>query len=91
MFHLYLRNYCTIMLCMPTLIRLPHCSIHMYAGDHLPPHFHIRMRDGREALIEIARLIVLRGTIPARELKPALDWAMAHQAMIEAKWLALNP
>ena len=38
----------------------------MYAADHLPPHFHVRMNDGREALVEIATLAVLRGSAAKR-------------------------
>ncbi len=41
---------------MPTLARLAQSTITMYAGDHLPPHFHVRMNDGREALVELATL-----------------------------------
>jgi len=40
----------------------------MYAGDHLPPHFHIRLQDGREALVEIASLSMLYGRIARRQL-----------------------
>ena len=46
----------------------------MYAGDHLPPHFHVLMNDGREALVEISTLAVMRGSVPARELTDALTW-----------------
>lgn len=40
----------------------------MYAADHLPPHFHVRLHDGREVLVEIATLDVLRGSVARREL-----------------------
>ncbi|WP_205755238.1 DUF4160 domain-containing protein [Azotobacter chroococcum] len=50
---------------MPTLKRLTNCSITLYAGDHLPPHFHVRLQDGREALVEIASLTVRPGVLPA--------------------------
>jgi len=35
---------------VPTLKRLSRSKICLYAGDHLPPHFHIRANDAREAL-----------------------------------------
>ena len=76
---------------MPTLVRLPDCRITMYAADHLPPHFHVRYKDGREALIEIASLAVLRGSLAQRELATALAWAKAHQTALHAKWKELNP
>jgi len=76
---------------MPTIARLSHCVIFLYAGDHLPPHFHVRMHDGREALVGINDLTVLRGAVPLRELRGALSWAQANHAMLNAKWKELNP
>jgi len=76
---------------MPTLTRLPDCSIHMYAGDHLPPHVHIRMRDGREVLVEISSLRVLRGKVPARELQGALTWVLDQHSTLLTQWEQLNP
>lgn len=76
---------------MPTLARLPNATLTMYAADHLPPHFHVRMNDGREALVELATLTVLAGSIPKRELATALAWAAANQALLHAKWKELNP
>ena len=76
---------------MPTLARLRNCVITMYAADHQPPHFHIRMRDGREALVEIESLDVLMGTIRPLELAEALDWALANAHTLAAKWQELNP
>jgi hypothetical protein len=53
--------------------------------------FHVRLQDGREALIEIASLSVLSGRIARRELVAALDWAVENQALLSAKWEELNP
>lgn len=76
---------------MPTLVRLSNSTITMYAADHLPPHFHVRMSDGREALVEIATLAVLRGSAAKRELTEALAWAAANKGQLEAQWKELNP
>ncbi|MFC0710336.1 DUF4160 domain-containing protein [Azorhizophilus paspali] len=76
---------------MPTIKRLPTCTITLYAGDYLPPHFHVRMQDGRETLVEIATLSVLSGRIARRELAAALAWATENQALLSAKWEELNP
>lgn len=75
---------------MPKLVDLATCSVHMYAADHLPPHFHVRMNDGREALIEIATLEVLRGNIAQREMRPALAWAQANRTLLATQWKVLN-
>ncbi len=63
----------------------------MYAGDHLPPHFHVRMNDGREVLVGIAPLDVLRGSVSKRELAEALAWALLEQSALLEKWKELNP
>ena len=76
---------------MPTLARLSRSNIHMYAGDHLPPHFHVRMNDGREALVVIATLEVLRGAIPARAVAEPLVWARANVDLLNRTWKELNP
>lgn len=76
---------------MPTLVRLSDSTITMYAADHLPPHFHVRMHDGREVLVEIATLTVLRGSIAKRELTEALAWAAAHKGLLQSRWKELNP
>lgn len=77
---------------MPTLVRLPDCTLSMYAADHLPPHFHGRLHDGREALVQILGLVVLRSSqCSRRELAAALAWAGANQALLDARWKELNP
>lgn len=77
--------------CVPTIQRFDSCTISIYAGDHLPPHFHVRMRDGREALVSIEQLEVLRGSISRRELAAATAWAAANQSALLAAWKELNP
>jgi hypothetical protein len=63
---------------MPTITRLSNCTINLYADDHPPPHFHVRMGDGRQALVAIIGQAVLRGNIPARELVEPIAWASAN-------------
>lgn len=76
---------------MPTLARLPQSRISMYATDHQPPHCHIRANDGREALIDITRLQVLRGQIDPRALAEAMHWIQANQAELLARFKEFNP
>ena len=63
----------------------------MYPADHQPPHFHVRMRDGREALIVIATLAPLTSSLKPRELADALAWAEGNRELLNAKWRELNP
>jgi len=51
----------------------------------------VRLQDGREALVEIANLVVLSGRVSRRELAAALEWAAVNQALLIAKWEELNP
>ena len=44
----------------------------MYAADHLPPHFHVRAKDGREALVAIGTLAMLSNKLAAKEISEAL-------------------
>lgn len=76
---------------MPTIARLNNCTVTMYANDHLPPHFHVRMRDGREALVEIKTLSIISSSLKPSELKDALKWAAKNTSLLEQKWNTLNP
>jgi len=76
---------------VPTLMRLPNSTVTMYAADHQPPHFHVRMRDGREALVVIATLSTLTSSLKPRELTEALVWAEENIDTLIAKWQELNP
>ena len=63
----------------------------MYAGDHNPPHFHVLANDGSEALIDLASLRVIDGTVRPTVLKEALAWASQNVALLATKWKVLNP
>lgn len=76
---------------MPTLHRFDNCIIRMYANDHLLPHFHIGMNDGRECLVEIDTLQFLAGRISRREIVETLTWALENRAALHKKWKELNP
>ena len=76
---------------MPTLARLSKCTVAMYPADHLPPHFHVRAKDGREALVALGTLTMLSSKLAAREIAEALAWASANQTLLATKWKELNP
>lgn len=73
------------------LVRLGVCTITLYAADHPPPHFHVRTRNGREALIVIADLTVLSGSVARRELVEAVSWAHHNAQLLRSRWQELNP
>ncbi len=63
----------------------------MYAGDHNPPHFHVLANDGSEALVDLASLRVIDGSVRPTVLKEALAWASQNVAPLSSKWKELNP
>jgi hypothetical protein len=75
---------------VPALARFDNCSIHMYAADHPPPHFHIRMKDGREVLVRIGAIAPLLGVVASHDLAEPLDWACQNVAFLKSKWRELN-
>lgn len=65
------------------MIRLPKSKLTMYAGDYNPPHFHVLANDGSEALIDLASLQVIDGTVRPAVLKEALAWASQNVALLD--------
>jgi len=76
---------------MATLVRLAKSKLTIYAGDHNPPHFHVLTHDGSEALIDLASLRVIDGTVRPAVLKEAVAWASQNLGLLATKWKELNP
>ncbi len=83
-------NSCSILALMPTMQRFPDCRILMYLGDHPPPHVHVVLRDGRDAIVEIESLLVI-GKLAGREIRDALNWIAAQKAFLLNEWRRYNP
>lgn len=62
----------------------------MNLKDHAPPHFHVLMRDGREAWIAISDLEILHGKVFRRELIEVLQWATNNRKMLLATFEELQ-
>jgi hypothetical protein len=60
---------------MPTIVQLSNCKICVFAGDHMPPHFHVR-GPGWSASVSIGSLMIIKGHGPRRDLNEAVKWAM---------------
>ena len=76
---------------MPLIQRFLNCAIFVNTRDHNPPHFHVRMSDGREALVGIADLEILSHDVSKREIKDALNWAANNKDLLSAKFKEFNP
>jgi hypothetical protein len=74
---------------MPTIKTFANCRITMYFDDHAPRHFHVIMNDRREALVDLDGKI-LAGSVLAREIAEALDWATDNREALAAKWKEFN-
>ena len=75
---------------MPTLQRFPASRVLMYADDHLLPHVHVRLNDGRECSVDIDTLEI-KGRIAAREIRDELVWIAANRALLHGEWRRYNP
>ncbi|CAO3451823.1 hypothetical protein [Azospirillum argentinense] len=76
-------------LIMPTIAMLTNAKIEMYAGDHVPPHFHLRGPNSN-AMVRLDTLTVLRGRYDRRDLVEAVAWAREHMDHLSAEWSRLN-
>ena len=62
--------------------------ISMFAGDHNPPHFHIRYGNYK-AIITIDKGIVV-GRMPRNVLRQVYQWLDLHRAELIANWECLQ-
>lgn len=75
---------------MPILQRFPASRVLLYAGDHLLPHVHVKLRDGRECTVDIGSLEI-KGRIAPREIREELDWIESNRAFLLGEWRRYNP
>ena len=70
---------------MPEISLFRGIRISMYYSDHDPPHFHAVYGDYR-CLVDIQRGCVIRGSLPARQLKLVLAWNELHTDELMQNW-----
>ncbi|WP_201210306.1 DUF4160 domain-containing protein [Rhodocyclus purpureus] len=75
---------------MPVLQRFPASRVVLYAGDHLLPHIHIQLDDGRECTVDIDTLKI-KGRISQREIVGELEWIASRQTFLLGEWKRYNP
>jgi hypothetical protein len=71
---------------MPTIAIVDGVKIQMFYDDHTPPHFH-GVIGGREVLIAIRSLDVIRGSLPTAKQRHVLAWAREHQGELALNWI----
>ena len=70
---------------MPTISSFYGILIQMYWNEHQPPHFHALYGEHR-AVIELATLKVVRGSLPRRAYTHVVEWVNLHRAELEEDW-----
>jgi hypothetical protein len=75
---------------MPTIDNFNGIKIHVYNGEHRPPHIHTDYNEF-EVLIEIEREIVYSGDLPNKQLKQVFDWLAGNSDWALEVFYELNP
>jgi hypothetical protein len=75
---------------MPTIDSFNGIKIHVYNGEHRPPHFHADYNEF-EVLIEIERAVIYSGNLPNRQLKQVFDWLAGNADWALEVFYELNP
>jgi len=70
---------------MPEISRFFGIVIQMYVDDHLPAHFHARQA-GREVVVAIETLAIIRGRLSPRAHALVVEWAALHGDELLADW-----
>ena len=64
--------------------------VRMFYSEHNPPHFHVRMSNGREASVDIITRETSHGSLLRREIRDALKWATDNRELLLAKFKEYN-
>ena len=70
---------------MPEVSRFFGIVIQMYVDDHVPAHFHAR-HAGREVVIAIDTLAIVRGRLSPRAHALVVEWASLNADELLADW-----
>ena len=74
---------------MPCIKIIDGIKVYVYARDHNPPHFHVRIAEYEELII-IKSLDTYSGEIPSKHRKKVIQWAEKNQSYILKQWNKLN-
>lgn len=70
---------------MPEISLFYDIRVTMFYSDHTPPHFHAEYAENK-ALVDIQSAGVIRGALPARQLKLILAWCELHRDELMQNW-----
>lgn len=66
---------------MPEICRFYGILVRMYFADHPSAHLHV-LYGGREAILRLSDLVVVRGELPPRALALTREWAVANHEVL---------
>lgn len=75
---------------MPTIDSFNGIKIHVYNGEHRPPHIHANYNE-YEALVDIEKEVIYAGDLPTRQLKKVFDWLSGNSEWALEVFYELNP
>lgn len=70
---------------MPLVSEFFGIKIYMYWAEHFPMHFHAEY-GSLKAIIGIEEAAVLKGALPAKQLKLVLAWCEIHKDELIKNW-----
>ncbi len=75
---------------MPRIESFSGIKIHLYNGDHRPPHIHATYGE-YEVLVIIETGKIYAGELPVKQLKQVLDWVSGNSDWLVDLFYELNP
>lgn len=75
---------------MPKIDEIQGVTIHVYGGDHRPPHIHVKYNEF-EVLLQIEDGEVYAGNLPTKQMKLAVAWLQEHSSWAITAFFELNP
>lgn len=70
---------------MPLVSEFFGIKIYMYWADHFPIHFHAEY-GSLKAIISVQEAVVIKGVLPAKQLKLVLAWCEIHKDELIKNW-----
>lgn len=75
---------------MPLIDNIKGIKIHVYNGEHRPPHIHADYNEF-EVLVEIESRKIYAGSLPSKQLKIVFDWLADNSSWALEVFYQLNP
>ena len=70
---------------MPLISDFFGIKVFMYWNDHMPMHFHVKYA-GLQATISIETGHIIRGLLPAKQLRLIMAWHELHKQELVKNW-----